>query len=445
MPVENGSVADTSGPPTKRQREDEVPVAVPMVLPLPQWTVPASKESHDCVNVVRGCAEQYFNAELARVDKTRLINSSIGDPAYHGVLNPDPAAVEAVKRAVESGKYHGYGHSSGLEIARKAVAEVYHREDPSLTHERVVMTCSCSGAIEMSLAVLANPGQNVLCPTPGFGLYKCHLASKGVETRFYKLLPERSWEVDLKDLNEKINDKTAAIVVCNPSNPCGSVYSAQHLTDIIALAEKHRLPIIADETYAWMVFKGQQYCSMASLSENVPILSCGTVSKRFLVPGWRLGWILIHDRNNAFERGKVIEGLTERLPMKLLGPCTLIQAALPDIFKNVPQSFYDGTMATVEANARCCMEGLQGVPGLKPVMPAGATYMMVVIELEHFPEFEDDIGFTKQLLVEQSVFCLPGMAFFAKACFRIVLMMSIDKSRQLCERVQEFCQNHYRA
>lgn len=79
VPVENGSVADTSGPPTKRQREDEVPVAVPMVLPLPQWTVPASKESHDCVNVVRGCAEQYFNAELARVDKTRLINSSIGE------------------------------------------------------------------------------------------------------------------------------------------------------------------------------------------------------------------------------------------------------------------------------------------------------------------------------------------------------------------------------
>ena len=103
-------------------------------------------------------------------------------------------------------------------------------------------------------------------------------------------------------MEQLIDADTVAIVVTNPSNPCGSVYSKQHLLDILAIAERHFLPIIGDEIYGGLVFKGQQFYSLASLSRNVPILSCGGTAKKYLVPGWRVGWILIYDKNETFKK-----------------------------------------------------------------------------------------------------------------------------------------------
>lgn len=123
------------------------------------------------------------------------------------------------------------------------------------------------------------------------------------------------------------------------------------------------------------MFAGQPYVSLASLSANVPILSCGGISKRYMVPGWRLGWITIHDRNKAFE-AEIAPGLS-RLAMKLLGPCTLVQAALPRILRDTPQEYHDRNMGVVQRNAELVYDGLKDVPGLNPVMPAGAMYMMV--------------------------------------------------------------------
>ena len=103
-------------------------------------------------------------------------------------------------------------------------------------------------------------------------------------------------------MEQLIDSNTVAIVVVNPSNPCGSVYSRQHLLDTLAVAERHFLPIIADEIYAGMVFEGQQFHSIASLSKNVPVLSCGGIGKKYLVPGWRVGWILIYDKNEILKK-----------------------------------------------------------------------------------------------------------------------------------------------
>ena len=103
-------------------------------------------------------------------------------------------------------------------------------------------------------------------------------------------------------MEQLIDKDTVAIVVVNPSNPCGSVYSKQHLLDILAVAEKHSLPIIADEIYTNMTFKDQPSYPIASLSKNVPILSCGGLGKLCSVPGWRVGWILLHDRNQRLKK-----------------------------------------------------------------------------------------------------------------------------------------------
>ena len=106
---------------------------------------------------------------------------------------------------------------------------------------------------------------------------------------------KRDWEADLDHLESLIDEKSAAIIVNNPSNPCGSVYSRNHLNELIRIAEKHKLPIIADEVYGNMVFRGKDFYYMSELTQRVPILSCNSLSKRFLLPGWRFGWIALHD------------------------------------------------------------------------------------------------------------------------------------------------------
>lgn len=163
------------------------------------------------------------------------------------------------------------------------------------------MICSgCSGALDLCVTVLADEGQNILMPRPGFSLYQTLAMSKGIECRYYDLLPEKNWEIDLAHLESLVDGRTAAIVVNNPSNPCGSVYSREHLLDILRVAEKTRVPIIADEIYADMAFRPHRFYPLASLTETVPVLAVGGLAKRYLVPGWRVGWVLVHDRRGLF-------------------------------------------------------------------------------------------------------------------------------------------------
>ena len=114
----------------------------------------------------------------------------------------------------------------------------------------------------------------------------------------FVLKEETGWECDLDGLIDQIDEKTVAIIINNPSNPCGSVFSKKHCLDIIQIAEKFKLPIIADEVYGNMAFPGNEYFYLAELTDNVPILSCNALSKRFMLPGWRFGWIAIHDPKN---------------------------------------------------------------------------------------------------------------------------------------------------
>ena len=133
----------------------------------------------------------------------------------------------------------------------------------------------------------------------------------GIDTKEYNLIPEQEWQVDLEHMESIIDDKTVAILINNPSNPCGSVFDETHLKDILEIAEKYCIPIIADEIYEHFVFEGspKTYVPLAKLSRNVPILSCGGLTKRWLVPGWRLGWITIHDRNGVFKISGINKGL----------------------------------------------------------------------------------------------------------------------------------------
>merc|ERR1712013_150631 len=125
------------------------------------------------------------------------------------------------------------------------------------------------------------------------------------------------------------------------------------------------------------------------LRTTVPVLSCGGLTKRFLVPGWRMGWIVIYDRNNVFDH-EVRKGLL-CMSQRIIGSNTLVQGALPTILKSTPQSFFDNTISFVKKNAEIAFKKLRSVPGLMPVMPQGAMYMMVRVDMTRFPGITSDL------------------------------------------------------
>jgi tyrosine aminotransferase len=201
------------------------------------------------------------------------------------------------------------------------------------------------------------------------------------------------------------------LLINNPSNPCGSNFTRQHLESILSLCEIYKLPVICDEIYEDMVYGGNIFCPIANLTKTVPILKISGLAKRYLIPGWRVGWIFIYDYNNILN--EVRAGLAS-LANLILGANSLIQNALPDMIMNTPQSFYDETNKLLEENATLSANILGNIPGLHVIVPQGAMYMMVGINIEEFKDIKNDIEFSEKLVQEESVLCLPGKVSFTK-------------------------------
>ncbi|XP_065914331.1 tyrosine aminotransferase-like [Dysidea avara] len=398
--------------------------------------ITASVESKKITNLIREVVDR------VRVTNTEkeVLKLSVGDPTFAGNLPVHQVMKEAVKEVVDSDNFNGYGPAHGLLCARQAIAKHHATLEAPLTENDVIITCGCAGAVDSCLTVLGNPGQNILVPVPNTPLNYIAAKARGVNIRLYQLLPDRQWEADVDQMDQLIDKDTVAIVVVNPSNPCGSVYSKQHLLDILAVAEKHFLPIIADEIYNDLVFKGQHSYPIATLSKNVPILSCGGIGKKYLVPGWRVGWILIHDRHDRFKK-EVVPSLI-KVTRKSLGITTLVQAALPKILDTVPKSYYENTMSLVEANANIAYGELSVVGGLTPVMPSGALYMMVGVKLSKFPHINTTVEFMEKLMSEESVFILPGECCQYPGFIRLALLLPNNKMREACGRIRAFCDRH---
>jgi len=402
-----------------------------------KWSVlNISESAHNTTNPIRKIVD---GKPISNPSK-EVISLSIGDPVAHGNLLPHQYVIESLKRASEVSKNSGYPPSSGYEASRKAVADYCSTPEIKLTANDVFLTSGASGAIELAMNVLLNPGDNILIPKPGFSLYNTIAGSKGYKVKYYNLLPDQSWEVDTQHLRSLIDENTKAILVNNPSNPCGSVYTAEHLKEILEVAEEYKVPIISDEIYAYMVFSGYTYYPLASLTKTVPILSIGGLAKRFLVPGWRLGWILVQDHGTGV-LDQVRYGLVQ-LTQLILGPNSLVQSILPDILINTPKSFFDDLINTLETHSKFTYNRLNKIPGLKPVFSHGSMYQMTEIEIKKFKDIVDDIDFGRKLLAEESVFILPGQVFNQPNFFRIVFCAPISKLTEAYDRLQKFCQNH---
>lgn len=229
------------------------------------WNIEVSNFSENTKNpLVLLCENE---TTKGNAEKSKIILRA-GDPSVFGNFSPHPNVIKALSEAVTKDKFT-YAGSRGYVHARQAVAE-YASHMGNISADDVFLTSSCSMAIDMCFKVLANPGENILYPRPGW--HYITYTGLGIEMQFYDLDPLSDWEVDLKHMESLINEKTKAIVVNSPGNPCGNVFSMRHMFEIIDIAERHCLPIISDEIYEFFTFPGVTHYSFASLSKNVPIL-----------------------------------------------------------------------------------------------------------------------------------------------------------------------------
>jgi tyrosine aminotransferase len=368
---------------------------------------------------------------------------SLGDPTTKGNLPPPDLFTSTLHELIAKGHNNGYTHSAGTVEARSAVAEKFSHPEANavLTPDDVILTSGCGHAIEIAITGTLNRGDGILIPAPGFSLYVAIAEAYEIIPQHYRLDPEKSWEADMEDLEKKCDSTTRALLITNPSNPCGSVYTKEHLKALADFATRHKLIVIADEIYANMSFDREvPFISLAEADHSLPVISVGGISKQYLVPGWRVGWLTVYNRHEALT---TLKAGFHRLITLLLAPNSLVQAALPTVLESTPQEFYDGLLDVLRNNATTLYAALVNVPGLKPIMPRGAMYMMVGIDPEVL-DYDCDIKFSRALLQEQNIMVLPGQVFNVHGYFRLVITLPSKDLLEAAERLKQFCAAHPR-
>lgn len=350
---------------------------------------------------------------------------------------------------LDSHKSNGYLPSTGHVEGKKAIAAYASRPGFEVDPDDVVVASGCSGAVELVISAMIDEGDNILVPSPGFPLYQVITDSLGGTTKHYPLLPDRAWECDLATMDKLVDNRTRAILINNPSNPCGAVYSAKHLKDIAAVARKHNLPIIADEIYSGIVFKGEKFEPMQVHSGSVPVLSLGGLAKEFVVPGWRVGWITIHDRNNRLSEVK--NGI-KQLTQLIVGANSLVQACIPDVLCPTPKSGEASSLHEysrkyvdlLQENSEAAVKKTADCPELEVIPAQGAMYAMVRIKVNALVGIKDDADFAQQLLQEENLVVLPGACFGIENFVRILTCPPKDVVSESIDRMNDFCERRRR-
>ncbi|KAD6454030.1 hypothetical protein E3N88_08736 [Mikania micrantha] len=304
-----------------------------------------------------------------------------------------------------------------------------------LSPDDVYITAGCTQAIEVAISLLASPNANILVPRPGFPIYELCAAFRNVEIRHFDLLPENGWEVDLDAVNALADQNTVAIVIINPGNPCGNVYSYHHLKKIAETAKKHKIVVIADEVYGHLAFGSNPFVPMGVFGSMVPVLTLGSMSKRWIVPGWRLGWFVMTDPNAIFKNAKTVDRLKKYFDI-CGGPATFIQAAVPQIIKETSEAFFTRTLSILKHTSDLCVKKIKDIPCLTcPTKPQGSMAMMVKLNISLLKDVKDDIDFCFKLAKEESVILLPGLTVGLKNWVRITFAAEPSSLEEALERM----------
>ena len=353
---------------------------------------------------------------------TKMIYLNIGDPAPFGFRPPQhvlDAAADALKQ-----NYSGYAPSEGDPELRAAAAAC-----EGVQQSDVFICSGLSEGIDFLFQALVDPGRNIILPNPTYPLYLTKQRMMFGNENFYDC--DSIWEPDADSLRKKINKFTKAILVINPNNPTGAVYSRKTLEDIVNIAGEHKLPIISDDAYERLVFDGE-YTNLRTLHKDVPLVSGNSISKNYVYPGARVGYLAFHG-----EGWDNVKDAVQRLCNARLSVNWEMQRAYVAALKG-PQNHIVAFNSELKKRRNLLVKRIAGIDGLSVASPRGAFYAFVKVEKKG--RWKNDWQFVRELL-EEGVVVVPGSGFTSDhntMAFRIVFLPNLEQLDAAFDRIEGF-------
>jgi alanine-synthesizing transaminase len=375
-------------------------------------------------------------ADQVAAEGNKILYCNIGDPCKYDFPVPEHI-MEAAIKAMRDG-YNGYGDSLGIKPAVEAIRNEAER-DGFKNIQGVFVGLGSGEAIDSCLTALLNPGENFLAPSPEYPLYGAITAKLACEPNAYFLDESNDWQPDVEDIERRINAKTRALLLINPNNPTGAVYSRETLEKIADVARRHNLLLISDEIYNKLVFDpSAKHISIATLAPDVPCITFNGLSKAYLVPGWRIGWGIATGPAELIK--PFLESIYKLLRARLSAPHPYqhaIKAALEG-----PQDHLKWVNEKLASRAQVTKEWAAKEKRVKLVAPKGAFYAFPSLDIP-----EDDLTFVSELLKQKHVLLVHGSGFGQKPGThhaRIVTLPQGDVLTNAYAKVSEFLQERYR-
>ncbi|UPK73991.1 pyridoxal phosphate-dependent aminotransferase [Nocardioidaceae bacterium SCSIO 66511] len=379
-------------------------------------------------------------AEAKRLEDEghRILKLNIGNPAPFGFEAPDEILVDVIANLATA---QGYSDSKGIISARRAVVQYYQQKAVDVDVDDIYLGNGVSELIVMSLQALLDDGDEVLIPAPDYPLWTAAVSLAGGRAVHYLCDEQSDWSPDVADLASKVTDRTKAIVLINPNNPTGAVYSDDVLREILEVARKHRLIVMADEIYDKILYDGVEHTSAASLAPDLLCLTFNGLSKAYRIAGFRSGWLALSGPKQ--QARSYIEGLDILANMRLC-PNVPSQHAIATALGG-RQTIND----LVLPNGRLCeqrdraWELLNDIPGVSCTKPKGALYLFPKLDLDMYP-IKDDEQFAFDLLSEQHLLIVQGTGFNwpRPDHFRLVTLPRVEQIEDAVGRIATFLESY---
>ncbi|HEX8093609.1 pyridoxal phosphate-dependent aminotransferase [Jatrophihabitans sp.] len=336
-----------------------------------------------------------------------ILKLNIGNPAPFGFTAPDEILVDVIRNLRNA---EGYSDSQGVLSARTAIVQHYQDRglDSGVTVDDVWLGNGVSELIVMSLQAMLNNGDEVLIPAPDYPLWTAATSLSGGRPVHYRCDESAGWQPDLEDLSAKISPRTKALVLINPNNPTGAVYSEQILQEIAELARQHSLVVLADEIYDKVLYDDATHTPFAVIAPDLFTLTFNGLSKAYRLAGFRSGWLMASGPKQ--HAASYLEGLAILANMRLCANVPAqhaIQTALGGR-QSIRDLVLPGGRLLEQRDA--AVAALRAIPGVSCVEPKGALYVFPRLDPEHYP-IADDQRFVLDLLRQQRVLLVQGTGF----------------------------------
>ena len=374
-------------------------------------------------------------ARQLEADGHQILKLNLGNPAPFGMVAPDAVVQQVAASVVDS---QGYSDARGIAPAREAVARYYERIGvPNVTPDDVFLGNGVSELIVMSLQALLNPGDEVLVPSPDYPLWTGAINLCGGRAVHYRCAEDLDWNPDTEHVRAQVSDRTRAIVIINPNNPTGAVYSRQTVTELLDIARRHDLLVLTDEIYDQILYDGAQHYCAAALAPDLPVLTLGGMSKTYRLAGFRSGWLVVSGPKDPI--AEYLDGL-ELLANMRLCPNVPAQHAIPAALDGgidiTPLLRAGGRLYDQRDRA---WELLSEIPGVDCYKPAGALYLFPRLDPE-VHKISDDQKMVIDLLEQQHLLLSHGTGFNLPSAdhLRVVFLASVPVLEDAVGRLATF-------